>query len=523
MPNDLVVPQLSTHMSKFPKTSAISAAVLSVISAVSLNAHAENEPLQRIEVTGSSIKRIAAEGALPVQVISSEQIRKSGATSVAEVIQKLPAMQGFSVADTAIGSNSGGISTASLHDIGESYTLVLLNGRRIAPTGSGSTINLNSIPMSAIERIEVLTDGASAIYGSDAIAGVVNFVMKRGTKGGEINVESNTPLEGGGKNYNLSATYGFGDLDNDGFSLVVTGRHDGQQQLKSGDRDFSKTAYLPVNYQGKNYVYDKTSAYADPANAVVTFKKLTGETTALPSYSFNPYQKANGGKCAPNNYVSLANAVTSTSISENCAFDFVSTIDIYPESTRDSLFLSGELKVSDTVRLFSDVAYSRLNLLARIAPNPVPVSIPTTSAYFTTYVKPYLSADQLAHLNSVTAYYRASDFGTRDSRTITDAKHLVLGGEADIGNSWNVNGGLSWSQNSIDERYVGGYFKKAEFNSMVSSLAFDPSCPAATRATRPNRPSAIRSSTAASARPTRLWWVSTSMPRVRSTSCRRAL
>ncbi|MGJ7918893.1 TonB-dependent receptor plug domain-containing protein [Massilia sp. LXY-6] len=69
--------------------------------------------------------------------------------------------------------------TASIHNSGESYTLVLLNGRRLAPQGSGSTVNLQAIPMSAIERVEVLNDGASALYGSDAIAGVVNFILKR--------------------------------------------------------------------------------------------------------------------------------------------------------------------------------------------------------------------------------------------------------------------------------------------------------------------------------------------------------
>jgi iron complex outermembrane receptor protein len=86
----------------------------------------QSSQLERVEITGSSIKRIASEGALPVQIITAEQINRSGATSVAEVIQRLPSMQGFSVADTAVGSNSGGIATASIHDLGAAYTLVLL-------------------------------------------------------------------------------------------------------------------------------------------------------------------------------------------------------------------------------------------------------------------------------------------------------------------------------------------------------------------------------------------------------------
>lgn len=208
-------------MSKHHQFTAIGAAVAALLSVAATPSVAQDST-QRIEITGSSIKRIASEGALPVQIISAEQIQRSGATSVADVIQKLPAMQGFTIADIAIGSNSGGIVTASIHDIGESYTLVLLNGRRVAPTGSGGRINLNAIPMSAIDRIEVLTDGASALYGSDAIAGVVNFVLKRNQQGGSVSARVDVPTEGGGKSANASITYGFGDLDKDRFSLVAT-------------------------------------------------------------------------------------------------------------------------------------------------------------------------------------------------------------------------------------------------------------------------------------------------------------
>lgn len=450
------------------KRHAVSAAALACLAAAVQPAFAQQQTLERVEITGSSIKRIASEGALPVQTLSSEQIKATGATNVADVIQRLPSMQGFQIADIAIGSNSGGIVSASIHDIGPSYTLVLLNGRRIAPTGSGSTINLNAIPMSAIERVEILTDGASALYGSDAIAGVVNFVLKRNKQGGEVTLQVDAPLEGGGESANASVSYGFGDIERDRFSVVASYRHDKQKQMKSGDRDFAKTAYIPFSYGGRNYIYDRTSTSAIPANATVRFTTASG----LPTYGFNPYRKANG-ECGPSNVYSLNNASSATSVTELCAFDFVSTIDIYPESTRDSLYLSGELKVADSVKLFSDVAYSRYDLIARIAPNPVPVAIPVTSPLYSTYVSPYLTAQQRANVRDVTANYRASDFGTRDSQTITDSKHIVIGADADIG-SWNINGALTWSQNAIDEKYVGGYMKNAEFRAMIAANAFDP-------------------------------------------------
>jgi iron complex outermembrane recepter protein len=466
-------------MLKKSKVSAISAAVLAVLGTTSFSAVAQTNQLERIEITGSSIKRIASEGALPVQIVTAEQIRATGASNLADLVQRLPAMQGFTIGDIAIGSNSGGIATASIHAIGESYTLVLLNGRRIAPTGDGSRINLNSIPMNAIERIEVLTDGASALYGSDAIAGVVNFVLKRNHQGGNITVQASNPVQGGGDSANASITYGLGDLDKDRFNFVASYRRDEQKPLKSGDRDFAARAYLPFEFNGRSYIYDRTSTSADPANAQVTFKRLTGETTTLPAYSFNPYRMENG-TCAPNNYYSLNNTIAATSNAKagtaQCAFDFVSTIDVYPESTRDSFFASGQFKVNDKVSLFTDIAFTRLDLIARIAPNPVPVSIPVTSALFTQYVAPYLTADQLAHVNTVTAGYRATDFGTRDSQTITDAKHFVVGADAEVG-GWDLNGAFTWSQNALDEKYIGGYFKAAEFQNIVSTVAIDPFVP----------------------------------------------
>ena len=141
---------------------------------------------QRVEITGSSIKRLNAETALPVQVFTQEDIQKTGITNVADLIQNLPAMQGFTQSSQSVNGLGAGASTASIHDIGEKYTLVLLNGRRLAPLNSGTTVNLNSLPLAAIDRIEVLTDGASALYGADAVAGVVNFILRKDTIEGEL-------------------------------------------------------------------------------------------------------------------------------------------------------------------------------------------------------------------------------------------------------------------------------------------------------------------------------------------------
>ncbi|MED5598811.1 TonB-dependent receptor [Janthinobacterium sp. P210006] len=420
-----------------------------------------DEAIQKVEITGSSIKRIAVEGALPVQRLSQEAIAKSGATSVADLIQALPAMQGFTIGAVAAGSNSGGNTSASLHGIGETYTLVLLNGRRIAPQGSGTTVNLNAIPMSAVERVEILTDGASALYGSDAIAGVVNFILKKNQQGATLEATYGGPEDKGGNAWNTSVTYGFGDLEEDRFNVLISYRHDEQSKLKATDRKFADSSYLKFARNGKNYIWDRTSTSAAPAGATVAYNTKDSASTA-----FTPYYLQNNKTC-PDGFD------LTTSNPRACGFDTGSTVEIVPQSKRDSLFTKATYKLNDNLNAFAEVAYSRFDLTARIAANPIPISIAKDSALYNTYVSPYLTPAQRADVKSVTANYRTTDFGLRASNTITETKHMVVGVEGELG-AWNFESGLTWSQNAIDERYTGGYAKNQAFKDMIANPEFNP-------------------------------------------------
>src|SRR5471030_2801598 len=176
-----------------------------------------NVPVQRVEITGSSIKRINKEGALPVQVLTQEDIKKTGATSVTDLLQNLPAMQGFVPAASSINTGGGGATTAALHSLQSKYTLVLLDGQRMAPIaqgnaqGGGFAVNLESIPLDAIERVEILTDGASALYGSDAIAGVVNFITKKNKTDTNVFFSNQTPEHPGGHAYSAGISKAWGN------------------------------------------------------------------------------------------------------------------------------------------------------------------------------------------------------------------------------------------------------------------------------------------------------------------------
>jgi iron complex outermembrane receptor protein len=158
--------------------SSVSIAVLTLVNQV------QAEEIQKVEVTGSSIRRLATEASLPVTMVTGEELEKRGMTTLADLMMALP--ESASLAP----SNAGSGTNINLRGLGVNRTLVLLNGRRLANEAiADGYANLDVIPMSAIARVEILRDGASSIYGSDAIGGVVNFITKRTFEGKSISAQ----------------------------------------------------------------------------------------------------------------------------------------------------------------------------------------------------------------------------------------------------------------------------------------------------------------------------------------------
>ncbi|MBL8518739.1 MAG: TonB-dependent receptor [Betaproteobacteria bacterium] len=212
---------------------------------------------EKITVTGSSIKRLSDEGSLPLQIISKEEIDQLGLSSVDQIVDLLSvnvAANTNQITNNAVfGSDGdktlGGANFANLRGIGPTGTLVLLNGRRVSTHGmSGGSVDLNAIPMDAIERVEILKDGASAIYGTDAIGGVINFITRKDYKGLALRANYSTPQDGSaGSRARVSATGGFGDLAQDGFNLMASITIDSNKILRGTDREFSK-GYQPDRF-----------------------------------------------------------------------------------------------------------------------------------------------------------------------------------------------------------------------------------------------------------------------------------
>ena len=190
------------------------------------------DELPRVEVTGSAIRRVQAETALPVQIVSRAEIEKAGVTTASEILARVSAN---------VGGDQRGFNSANLRGIGTSSTLVLLNGRRMAnfaSPGDDSGVDLNNIPAAALERVEVLLDGASALYGTDAIGGVINFITRKDFQGLELNAYGSTTDEGGAGKRTASISAGKGDLERDGFNVFAVADFQRTDALSTAQRKF---------------------------------------------------------------------------------------------------------------------------------------------------------------------------------------------------------------------------------------------------------------------------------------------
>ena len=208
-------------------------------------AFAQDTTVQRVEITGSSIKRIDAETSEPVTVIKADDLKKQGVTTVEQIMQSVSSMQVQQTGAQSVGASTGGASFADIRGLGANKTLVLLNGRRIANSAFDSSApDLNTIPFAAIERVEILRDGASALYGTDAIAGVINFITRKDFRGGTVTVGLDAPQHAGGSAHSANVGLGIGDYDKDGFNFFGFADFNKQAAVTSNQRPYYQNQYL---------------------------------------------------------------------------------------------------------------------------------------------------------------------------------------------------------------------------------------------------------------------------------------
>ncbi len=435
---------------------------------------AQDAKLERVEITGSSIKRIDAETALPVTIYRRADIDRTGASTVSDLVEKISANngQGYQLSAALGDAARPGFAGASMRGLGSNNTLVLLNGRRLANFAfDGGAVSLNDIPLSVVDRIEILRDGASSIYGTDAVAGVINLITRSDYKGAEVEAGIDSPKQKGGKVKSARATVGYGDLGSDGFNVMLNlGRTD-QEAVAAKDRPFAKTAWLPA--QG----FNRLSSNAFPANftlpsgALVSpyapaYQKPAGSPAtpgALPAGSLAPGNIPGGSQygCLPP--VSFGAKDTATT----CKFDYASVIDILPKAERENIFLRGTLKLPGDARLSAEYALSKGTYTFTISPSPISeattltgnqVLLPASSPFYPTA---WITANSPAMLGQpLNLYYRGVETGGRSDQVKSTQSRFVLDLQGEVA-GWDYGVGYLDAQSKATDAYVGGYMSEA--------------------------------------------------------------
>jgi iron complex outermembrane receptor protein len=384
---------------------------------------AQDATLQRVTVTGSAIKRsISDESALPITILSTQELRESGVTSVEQAMQMLSSNQSSLNSNNSIGSATGGKASADLRGLGSNKTLVLLNGRRMASFAFDSaSVDLNAIPLAAIDRIEILRDGASAIYGTDAIGGVINFITKKNYQGAEISAEVTSPRQEGGREKRATLSGGFGNLDTDGYNIWVAIDKRTQDAVAATQRDFAKTGVnLPM---GMNL----TSGTSFPGN--FTQGALAG----------NPSRAAG---CLPPFSLPLK--------ATTCRFDYTAMIDIVAPTETQTATARGNFKLGSNLASV-ELLHSTNTNTARVAPDPVTGITMTPSSPF--YPTTYPGIDPT---KNISVDWRMIPAGRRTNEADTSSDRVVatLSGAM---SSWDYEAGAFWTQSKASDGGVIGY------------------------------------------------------------------
>ncbi|HEY5808150.1 MAG TPA: TonB-dependent receptor [Povalibacter sp.] len=418
--------------------------------------------METVIVTGSAIRRVQGETSLPVQVFDSEAIQKTGASSVVDLIQRLPSMQGATVEAASIGGATFGFSGVSLHNVGENRTLVLLNGRRLALfggqtlTGFAAAMDLNAIPISAIERVEILTDGASALYGSDAVAGVINFITKDKTSEKDVSVNYYAP-DDGARETGISISGGFGDYENDGYNVFLTVAMDERDELKAIDRDFADSAIVNFSHAGERWTYFNGSPRNIPGNATADMGTPDDPDD---DELISPYLLTNG-QCPQQ----------SAAVGRACYYDYVPAIQIYPDRERKTATGSFNMKVAETHNAFVDVLWSRTEQTSKTAPVPGELEVAAGSDIFNQYLAPLNGAETLFTADSVVPY-RGADLGQRINEDKVDFYQVAMGLEGTLAD-WDYDFALTQSESDV-KGSISGYPGALAFNNALSSGLVNP-------------------------------------------------
>ena len=359
----------------------------------------ETQQLERVEVTGSRIKRAASEGALPVTSFKREDLDNSGATTVAEFVRNLTFSSGGNLRPQS-GSSAQAVAEVDLRGLGSSRTLVLIDGRRVAKSpATGQAADMNTVPLAAVERIEVLTDGASAIYGSDAIGGVINIILRKDFDGLEIKASKT------------------------------------QTDIKGGDRDEASAIMGVVGEKGR-----MIAGVSKSSREIIFVRDYPwAYTQGRSSFSNNKFRAFPNGSGGYDDFgVYLGRYIGECNNPEKgffvsggrCRYDFNLVAADEAATDARSVFARGEVRVSDDWKAYAALSNSESNSFGRYAPVPdsLLVSSPAALARY-------------GETSPFFVWHRFAAAGNRDTSTNNNLFDANVGFQGTIG-SMDVDFGV---------------------------------------------------------------------------------
>ena len=403
---------------------------------------------EAVVITGSNIKRSDYEGPQAILVYDSKKIAQSGARTVSEVLKRLPQnTAGFSDTVNAGLSFSPGASAASLRGLGVTATLVLLNGRRIAPfplaqNGTDSFVDLNSIPVEAIERIDILKESASAVYGSDAIAGVINIILKENYSGAQVETYyGNTTNKDAGE-LRESILTGFA---NEKFHLMLNANYYHRNPLASVDRDYSRSA----DHRDRSGI-DLRSSRGNPGTIFFSGSPAFPDGTAAVPRGGNGLTNAPGFN--PDTYF-LPGSLPDGNLRNR--FNFNDYTELISETERWGTLTTFGYNITPHLEFFGEASYQSVKSVTRIAPTPPDSAgdgliVPATNPY-----NPFGEDVQFL--------WRSVETGPRRDRVELDT-YRYLGGLKfkDLPRNWSAEVAFLYTEANLVDHSYGGFLSVAK-------------------------------------------------------------
>jgi iron complex outermembrane receptor protein len=405
--------------------------------AVFLLAGASSAQDIRVNVTGSNIKHTDTQTAAPIEIITREDIEASGLQTISDVVRQITANNNGTISPSFTNGFSASGSAVSLRGLGPNNTLVLLNGRRLANFGlaedaHASYVDLQQIPFDAVERIEILKDGASAIYGSDAVAGVVNVILRQQYTGFTATGTAGTTTNGEGNQYKGAITFGTGDLARDRYNVFVT--LDGQRQEANPSR-------YGRDYIGTNDLRFMGLPDARPGTPNVTISANTLLGNVRPVAASNP----NG---TPGPFRSLpGECAAADRDGQYCRWDSKNYTDLLPAIDRFNALARGAYRFTDAIEGYAELSYFEVRTDTRDRPpsvrgtwyDPSTKSVVSTS-FNNIYLpvghpdNPFSANNQVARLYYIDGAIggTSASFDTRTQRYLGGVKGSTSGWEWDV-------------------------------------------------------------------------------------------